>query len=184
MDRLGCSYSYLWRTLRLRPPPSDLERPPAAWRPLRCSQPLVAHGQAPMVSPCARCAGTAFRETVIVTNGFVAECVWWQITTFSGYSYCAAADGVPADRPDAARTPRMATTAAGASRPLNRRPRSLDVACNADARTRAASSGSTRTSSGLTGSNPSALFPLLTPHPLRNRVAADCNEATGEAAQT
>ena len=52
---------------------------------LRVSQPLVAHGHGPMVSPCSRCAGRAFRETVIVTNGFVAECVWWQIVTFSGY---------------------------------------------------------------------------------------------------
>src|SRR5439155_1641023 len=40
-------------------------------------------GQAPIVSPWRRCAGTAFRLTVIVTNGFVLEPVWWQIVTFS-----------------------------------------------------------------------------------------------------
>jgi len=34
------------------------------------------YGQGPSVSPCARCAGTAFCETTIVTNAFVCECVW------------------------------------------------------------------------------------------------------------
>lgn len=37
--------------------------------------------QAPIVSPCPRCAGSALWLTVIVTNGFFAECVWWQIVT-------------------------------------------------------------------------------------------------------
>src|SRR6185437_2944447 len=42
--------------------------------------------QGPTVSPCPRCAGSAFCETVIVTNGFVFEWVWWQIVTFeAGY---------------------------------------------------------------------------------------------------
>ena len=40
------------------------------------------------MSPCARCAGTACSETAIVTNGFVADRVWWQIVTFNGYWYC------------------------------------------------------------------------------------------------
>ncbi len=44
---------------------------------------LVAHG--PMVSPWRKCAGTAFRETVMVTNGFFAEPVRWQMVTFFGY---------------------------------------------------------------------------------------------------
>ena len=83
------------------------------------------------MSPCARCAGTAFRETLIVTNGFVVECVWWQITTFSSYWYCAAAEGVPAESTDAPTTPRMPAMIAGASRLLNRRPGSLDMACGA-----------------------------------------------------
>lgn len=34
----------------------------------------VGHG--PSVSPCLRCAGSALWLTVIVTNGFVVECVW------------------------------------------------------------------------------------------------------------
>ncbi|HEV2711883.1 MAG TPA: hypothetical protein VGU26_02210 [Gaiellaceae bacterium] len=33
-------------------------------------------GHGPIVSPWRRCAGTAFRDTVIVTNGFFCECVW------------------------------------------------------------------------------------------------------------
>src|SRR5262245_77848 len=42
--------------------------------------------QGPIVSPCLRCAGTACCDTVIVTNGFFAEWVWWQIVTFpDGY---------------------------------------------------------------------------------------------------
>jgi hypothetical protein len=40
-------------------------------------------GQAPIVSPWRRCAGTAFWLTVIVTNGFVFEPVWWQIVAFA-----------------------------------------------------------------------------------------------------
>src|SRR5918994_1610746 len=39
-------------------------------------QHVFAYSQAPIVSPCARCAGRAFRETRMVTNGFVVECVW------------------------------------------------------------------------------------------------------------
>jgi hypothetical protein len=35
---------------------------------------VVPH--APIVSPCAWCAGHALVLIVIVTNGFVAECVW------------------------------------------------------------------------------------------------------------
>jgi hypothetical protein len=38
-------------------------------------------GHAPIVSPWRRCAATALWPTVIVTNGFFAECVWWQIVT-------------------------------------------------------------------------------------------------------
>lgn len=67
---------------------------------------------------------------------------------------------------------------AGPSRLLSCRPRRLDVpwsadvaACSpGDALTRAANSGSTSTSSGLTGSNPSGLSPLLIPHPPRTDV--------------
>jgi hypothetical protein len=123
---------------------------------------LVAHGHGPTVSPCARCAGTAFRETVIVTDGFVAECVRWQMTTFFSYSYCAAADGTPPKRPDAAKAPTTATRPVAATRSLSRRRRGDALACANDvavspgnARTRPASSGSTRTSSGLIGSAPS-----------------------------
>jgi hypothetical protein len=52
--------------------------------------PAAASGapQAPIVSPCRMCAGTALELTVIVTIGFLAECVWWQIVTL--YWYCAA----------------------------------------------------------------------------------------------
>jgi hypothetical protein len=38
-------------------------------------------GQAPTVSPWRRCAARALWLTVIVTSGFVFECVWWQIVT-------------------------------------------------------------------------------------------------------
>ena len=41
---------------------------------------LVPH--APIVSPCAACAGQACTLIVIVTDGFVAEAVRWQIVTF------------------------------------------------------------------------------------------------------
>jgi hypothetical protein len=38
---------------------------------------VTAEGeQGPIVSPCFRCAGTAGAPTVIVTIGFVVECVW------------------------------------------------------------------------------------------------------------
>jgi hypothetical protein len=33
-------------------------------------------GHGPIVSPWRRWAGSALRETVIVTNGFFCECVW------------------------------------------------------------------------------------------------------------
>jgi hypothetical protein len=51
--------------------------------------------QGPIVSPWRRWAGRAFRETVIVTNGCFAECVWWQIVTLLAYWDAAAgvADG-------------------------------------------------------------------------------------------
>lgn len=38
-------------------------------------------GHGPIVSPWRRCAGTAFWLTVIVTDGFFAEPVRWQIVT-------------------------------------------------------------------------------------------------------
>jgi hypothetical protein len=53
---------------------------------------VVGHG--PIVSPWRRCAGSALRETVIVTDGFFFECVRWQIVTFFGY--CEATGGLPA----------------------------------------------------------------------------------------
>ena len=37
---------------------------------------VVVVPHAAIVSPCARCAGSAFTLTVIVTNGFDAEPVW------------------------------------------------------------------------------------------------------------
>jgi hypothetical protein len=37
---------------------------------------VVVVPQAPIVSPCAMCAGSAFTLTVIVTKGFDAEPVW------------------------------------------------------------------------------------------------------------
>ena len=37
---------------------------------------VVVVPHAPIVSPCAMCAGRAFTLTVIVTNGFDAEPVW------------------------------------------------------------------------------------------------------------
>jgi hypothetical protein len=37
---------------------------------------VVVVPQAPIVSPCAMCAGSAFTLTVIVTNGFDADPVW------------------------------------------------------------------------------------------------------------
>ena len=43
---------------------------------------VVVVPHAPIVSPCAACAGHALTLTVIVTDGFVAECVRWQIVTF------------------------------------------------------------------------------------------------------
>lgn len=42
-------------------------------------------GHGPILSPWPRWAGRAFRETMIVTNGFFLECVRWQIVTFLGY---------------------------------------------------------------------------------------------------
>ena len=57
------------------------------------------------MSPCARCAGTAFSLTLIVTVGFLCEPVWWQIVTFLPYSYsCDAAD---AGLPNALKAARM-----------------------------------------------------------------------------
>jgi hypothetical protein len=47
----------------------------------------LPYGQGPIVSPCAKCAGSACASTVIVTNGFVAEWVWWQIVTRPAYPY-------------------------------------------------------------------------------------------------
>ncbi len=43
---------------------------------------VVFDAHASIVSPCAMCACTAGNPTVIVTNGFVTECVWWQSVTF------------------------------------------------------------------------------------------------------
>jgi hypothetical protein len=39
----------------------------------RSPDPSTPYRQGPSVSPCARCAGTAFSETAIVTNGFVSD---------------------------------------------------------------------------------------------------------------
>jgi hypothetical protein len=44
-----------------------------------------SYGQGPSVSPCARWAGTACWSTMIVTDGFVADSVRWQITTLCPY---------------------------------------------------------------------------------------------------
>jgi hypothetical protein len=55
---------------------------------------------------------------MIVTDGFVADPVRWQISTFFSYWYCAAG-GVPPEKLNAAKPPRP-TTSADASRPLRR----------------------------------------------------------------
>jgi hypothetical protein len=47
--------------------------------------PFFENGHGPIASPWPRWAGRAFRETMIVTNGFFLECVRWQIVTFLGY---------------------------------------------------------------------------------------------------
>ncbi len=44
---------------------------------------VVFDAHTPGVSPCAMCAFMAGAPTVIVTNGLVVECEWWQIVTFS-----------------------------------------------------------------------------------------------------
>jgi hypothetical protein len=146
-----------------------------------------SYGQGPSVSPCARCAGTACWSTKSVTDGFVADSVRWQISTLCPYWYCAAAACGPAKTPAATAAPSTASNAADASRPLSRRRWGLDVAWSAgsaacstgNARTRAASSGSTSTSSGLIGSNPSSLSPSLMLYPLGLTPFADCNDSRG-----
>ena len=45
---------------------------------------VAAFVQAPSVSPCLRCAGTALELTVMVTLGCFFECVRWQIVCFFG----------------------------------------------------------------------------------------------------
>jgi hypothetical protein len=46
---------------------------------------VVVVGHGPIVSPWRMCAGSAELLTVIVTRGFFAECVWWQIVTLPEY---------------------------------------------------------------------------------------------------
>src|SRR2546430_17197354 len=69
---------------------------------------------------------------MIVTDGFVADPVRWQITTLCPYWYCAEAAFGPAKMPAATAAPRIAVTAADASKPGSRRPWCLDVAWSAD----------------------------------------------------
>jgi hypothetical protein len=70
------------------------------------------------VSPCARCAGTAFLDTTIVTVGFDFDPVWWQIVTFFSYWYCCAAASL--EFGDATATSAVAKTLATTSADANR----------------------------------------------------------------
>jgi hypothetical protein len=69
------------------------------------------------VSPCARCAGTAFLDTTIVTVGFDFDPVWWQIVTFFSYWYCCAAASL--EFGDATATSAVAKTLATTSADAN-----------------------------------------------------------------